>query len=363
MQKKPVNMGIVGLGRAGWFTHCDEISATKSMFKIVAACDPIAERRENMANRFGCKPYERIEDLVADPQVELVNIATRSCDHFKHAEMALLAGKDVFLEKPMCTDYAHAMALTDLAESTGRRLYIRHNRRFEPAYQHVREIIASGILGEVYQIKLRRHSFQRRDDWQTILEFGGGQLLNWGPHIIDHALHFLESPVKSIWSNLKRVAAGGDAEDHVRIILTGENGRNVDLEISGGVAIAEPVYMVYGTRGSLTSDEKTITLRYINPEQKLAPVEANAGTPGTANYGTPADLDWVEETIPVAPKYKVELSATIWEKLYNAIREGEPFPITSEEALAVMRIISQVKADVEYILVEQDNMCECAMLL
>jgi predicted dehydrogenase len=103
--------------------------------------------------------------------------------------------------------------------------------------------------------------------------------------------------------------------------------------------------MVYGTRGSLTSDEKTITLRYISPEQKLAPVESNTGTPGTANYGTPADLDWVEETIPVAPEYKVELSATIWEKLYNAIREGEPFPITSEEALAVMKVISQVKAD------------------
>lgn len=344
MQQKPVNLGIVGIGRAGWSAHCTEITGMESMFNIVAACDPIAERRENMAKRFGSKPYERIEDLVADPQVELVNIATRSCDHFNHARMALLAGKDVFLEKPMCTDYADARALTELAESTGRRLFIRHNRRFEPAYQHIKEIIASGILGEVFEIKLRRQSFQRRNDWQTLAKFGGGQLLNWGPHIIDHALHFLESPIKNIWSDLKRVAAGGDTEDHVRIILTGENGRNVDLEISGGIAIAEPVYMVYGTRGSLTSDEKTITLRYINPSQKLSPVEANSGTPGAANYGNPEELDWIEETIPVAPEDKVDMN-TIWPKLYGAIRKGEPFPITTDEALAVMKIISQVKAD------------------
>ena len=63
------------------------------MFRITAACDLIEDRRAKMAERYGCAAYERIEDLINDSQVELVDIATRSCDHFAHAKMALLAGK------------------------------------------------------------------------------------------------------------------------------------------------------------------------------------------------------------------------------------------------------------------------------
>ena len=294
------------------------------MFRITAACDLIKDRRAQMAERYECATYERVEDLINDPQVELVDIATRSCDHFAHARIALLAGKDVFLEKPMCATYDEARKLVDIASGEGRRLFIRHNRRFEPAFQHIREIIASGILGDVQEIKLRRVSFHRRDDWQTLKEFGGGQLLNWGPHIIDHSLCFLESPVKSMWSSLARVAAVGDAEDHLKIVFKGENDRVVDMEISGGAAIGEPAYLIWGTRGALRCDEKTITMRYIDPDQELVPRTADPNTPGTGSFGTPEKINWIESSIPVAPALQVTLANTIWEVLYAAIREDKP---------------------------------------
>ena len=87
--------------------------------------------------------------------------------------------------------------------------------------------------------------------WKGAL-LGGGQLLNWGPHVIDHALQFLGTPPVKMWSNLAKVAAMGDAEDHVRILLENERGMVVDLEISGGRVISEPAYIVQGTRGSLS---------------------------------------------------------------------------------------------------------------
>jgi predicted dehydrogenase len=194
----PIRIGLAGLGRAGWGMHCEELQAFEDKFQIVAVCDPIEERRANAAERYGCAVYEHIEDLIADPKVELVDIATRSCDHYTHVKMALEAGKDVFDEKPMTVNYAEAKALQELAETSAGNLYIRHNRRFEPAFQHIREIIASGLLGEVYEVKLRRVHYGRRDDWQTLREFGGGQLLNWGPHIVDHSLRLLGAPVKSV---------------------------------------------------------------------------------------------------------------------------------------------------------------------
>lgn len=334
-----IKIGLAGIGRAGWGMHCKELEGRESQFKIVAACDTVAERREMMAARYKCKTYARLEDMLCDPDIELVDIATRSCDHYAHATMALNAGKDVFLEKPMCLNYDEAVRLKKFAEQARGNLYIRHNRRFEHGFLHIREIISSGILGDVYFIRLARHGYARRDDWQTMIEYGGGQLLNWGPHIIDHALHFLESPVKNVWSDLKLIAAAGDAEDYVKIVLTGENRRVVDMEISGGTALSVPICMVFGTKGGLSLTGETITMKYLDPAQKLTTRVPNPENPPLDRFGTSEELPWVKEETPVSPKRTYD----IWDELYNAIKDKSQFPITLEESVEVMRIISIAK--------------------
>jgi predicted dehydrogenase len=322
--------------------HCAELAGREEKFRIVAGCDLLPERRAMMAERYGCAVYADIAELIADPAVEVVDIATRSCDHFAHVKLALQAGKIVFDEKPMCRTYAEAMELQALAAASAGALYIRHNRRFEPAFQHIREILDSGLLGEVYEIKLRRVGYSRRDDWQTIDAFGGGQLLNWGPHIIDHGLRLLGAPATAMWADLKQVAAAGDCEDHLKILLTGVNGRVVDLEISGGAAISEPEYLIWGSRGALTCDERTITLKYLDPAATLSPRTADPGTPAPGTFGTPETLPWIEEAIPVAPALPVSMDG-IWDALYRTIREGTPFPITLDEAVEVMKVVSFAK--------------------
>ena len=339
---EPIALGIVGLGRAGRGMHCPELKGKEKKFQIVAVCDVIKARREGMVAEYGCKSYSKIEALVADPAVEMVDIATRSVNHFEHAKLALRAGKHVFLEKPMCVSYEEASKLKSLAKKSDGELYVRHNRRFEPAFNHIREIFARGILGDVYEIKLRRLGYQRRNDWQTLKRYGGGQLLNWGPHIIDHGLRLLESPVKDVSSYLKRIAAVGDAEDHLKIILTGSNGRIVDLEISGGVAIGEPEYLIFGSRGSLRCSGNTIELRYLDPRRKLAECKPDPKTPEGGGFGNPEKLHWIEKTIPVKPKKKVSMS-DIWDALFDTVRKGKPFPISLDEAVSVMKVVSQAK--------------------
>lgn len=335
---EPIRIGLAGAGRAGWGMHCKELEGKERLFRIVAACDLIASRRKAMAERYGCKTYERLEDLMADPDVELVDVATRSSDHCVHGLLALAGGKHVFMEKPLACTYEEALRLLEAERQSRGRLFVRHNRRFDPDFLHVREVMESGILGEIYAVRLCRHGYQRRDDWQTILAYGGGQLLNWGPHIIDHGLRLLESPVAELWSDLKRVAAVGDAEDHVKIIMKGENNRLVDLEISGGVAEPSPQYAVYGARGTLTVTDGQMSLRYLDPAVPLPEKRADPGTPGET-FGSAESLSWLTETMPVAPAREMN----IWEELYRSIRLGETFPIALEEALEVMRIISEAK--------------------
>ena len=175
---KPIKLGMIGIGRAGYNMHLKEM-AGKGLFEIYAVCDLEDDRLEKMKNEYGCKTYKRVEDIVEDPEIEVIDIATRSCDHFVHAMTALQAGKTVFLEKPITMNYEEAKKLFEYADSLGKnKLLIRHNRRFEAKFIEAQRIIDSGILGDVYYVKRSVANFDRRTDWQTLSQYGGGQLLN-----------------------------------------------------------------------------------------------------------------------------------------------------------------------------------------
>ena len=346
---KKIKVGIWGLGRAGYCMHISEASRFPEMFEIVAGCDLAKDRLKASKEKLpSCRFYSNQEEFLKDPEVELVSIATRSPDHTAHALKALAAGKYVFLEKPIALTYADAKKLKKASEKYPGKLFLRHNRRFEAPFAHIREIIASGVLGDVYEVKLHRHGYQRRNDWQTIIGCGGGQLNNWGPHIIDHALRFLDSPVANVWSDLKKIAAVGDAEDHLKIVLTGKNGRIVDLEISGGAAISQPEYVIFGTKGALTSQGNSITMKYIDPKQKFIKIKAYPDNPPLNGvFGNAEVLKWIEKTVEVAPKAKCD-THDIWQALYNAIRKGKPYPITIDEGIEVVRITELVKKGTEF---------------
>lgn len=343
--RNPIKVGVVGLGRIGMSVHLDCLRARPDKFRVVAACDLIPERCEKYAAVFGCRTYGNIADMIADPEVEVVDIATRSCDHYAHSKMALLAGKSVLVEKPFCRTYEEACELIRLgSQPSGPRIFVRHNRRFEEGFIKVNEIIDSGILGEVYEIKLTRNEYQRRNDWQTIKEFGGGQLLNWGPHIVDHSLRFCGGKYTSLFADIKRVAAVGDAEDHIKLVFKGVNNRIVDMEISGGAALPTPEYVVYGTRGSLIGDGQTLRWKYLDPDVPLADIKANPATPDGAAFGNDEVLQWKEDSCTLGG----DKTDVIWDCFYEAYRNHKPYPITSDQAAEVVRVLEEAKIGTEF---------------
>jgi predicted dehydrogenase len=347
-----IKVGIWGLGRAGLNMHAHELTIYPEQFVVHSGIDIDLARNQSLADQFGAKTYTDEDAFLNDTEVDLISIATRSPDHVAHCERALTAGKYVFLEKPIALTYADGLKLLALSQQYPGKLYCRHNRRFEAPFNHIKEIIASGILGDVYEIKLCRHSFQRRSDWQTIVECGGGQLNNWGPHLIDHALQFLDYKVQEIWSELKKVAALGNAEDHIKIVLKGESGRVVDMEISGGAALPQNEYTLFGNRGALTCQGDEIHLKYIDPDQVFQKTEAFAGTPplagGVSNaYADLEQITWIEEHLKVAPSTPTD-THSIWSALYQSIRKGVPFPVSVEQAVAVLKVSDQVKRNTSF---------------
>ena len=360
-----IGVGIIGVGRAGWGMQCQEVARRQDRFTLVAGCDTFAPWRDRFHAAYpDAQITEDIDALLKNPAVDVVSIATRTCDHFLHAKKALSAGKHVLLEKPMCTTHAEARALKETAAQSAGTLFIRHNRRFEPGFCAIRDILQEGLLGRIAEIKLSRVSFGRRNDWQTLLQFGGGQLGNWGSHIIDHGLQFLGAPAKplrSVSAYLDRIAAVGDAEDHVKIVLQGHTGTVVDIEISGGAALPAPEYMIWGTRGALSCRGSRVNLRYLDPDVPLGRRIPHEGVPGAefvlpdgslplgdrtigSNFGEPETLTWVEEERRVPS----EEPGKIWDALYDALVHGKVFPVQLEEAIAVMEIIDAARQDTRF---------------
>jgi len=328
--------------------HCKHFPTQPGTFELVAGCDIDPAKTAKLADEYHCTTYNDPEEFLADPNVELVVIATRSLDHAAHALRALAAGKCVLLEKPIAMSYREIEKLRQADLDYPGKLFFLHNHRFEPAMQQIFGIARSGILGDIEQVKLcRHHAFGRRADWQAYLRYGGGQLSNWGSHIIDHALQFIGGPVKDTWGNLKGVNTIGDAESHVKIVLTGENGIVVDLEISNIVAVPGPFCTVYGSRGSLICpDERQIRLRYLEPDFEFCEADASTGSPPlNGGHWRDVDLPWRDETQKVEPDVNmwVYVEVETAQHLHQALREGVPFPIANADALDVARIIQVVK--------------------
>lgn len=343
----PIKVGVIGLGRSGNGMHLDFFSKHRDLYEVVAVCDLIEERRKKAADRFGCRTYEKDVDFVKDPDIEIVFVATRSCDHYRHAVMAMEAGKSVFVEKPIALNSTDVADLFRRAKQPGApRFFPQQNRRFESTFQEIWKIIKSGKLGNVFEVTTSQLGYQRRDDWQTIDDFGGGQLLNWGPHIIDQSLRLLGAPVKEQYSDRVLGAAGGDCDDHFSVHFIGENGRKVNMCISGSCALRQGrSFMAIGTRGAVEAFEQHVHIKYINPKQKLPPVISDPGTPGdsfgpSGTFSAVVHPDWIEKEYDVKG---CPLDKT-WLGVYESYRNGAEYPIKEEEVMALMQAIDRIRA-------------------
>jgi scyllo-inositol 2-dehydrogenase (NADP+) len=345
---KRIRFGVWGCGRMG-ARHGTYYAMEKDRFEPVAACDTDGRRLESVRAEWRCSTYTDAKAFLADPAMELVVISTLSLDHTRHAVEALERGKAVLLDKPIAVTDRELETLRAADRKYPGKFFVLHNLRFEPGFETVQKILAGGKLGAVHQIKLRRHLNVHffRSDWQTLLEYGGGLLNNWGNHEIDHAVQLLGSHPVEVWSRLWHISAGGTGDDHGKIVLRTADGRIADLEMSYNVTVPEPYCTVYGRRGSLVcpdSMRREATLRYIDPEFPLPEIRIEKDT---AVYGNPYEknVPWVEETV------RIGQAGDLWEyidrrlirHLYDAVVNGIPSPIRNDDAFETVRIMQEVK--------------------
>jgi UDP-2-acetamido-3-amino-2,3-dideoxy-glucuronate N-acetyltransferase len=189
-----------------------------------------------------------ISDVLSDPAVRKVAIATPSATHFELARAALTAGKDVFVEKPLCLHADHADILTQLAESSGRTLMVGHLLQYHPCVIKLRELVNAGALGELLTVTSNRLNLGKfRTDENALYSFA--------PHDVSLILSLLDDrlpeSVRCVGGSwLKRGVA-----DSTTTFLQFASGTLAQLYVSWLNPFKEQKLTVVGTRGMAVFDD------------------------------------------------------------------------------------------------------------
>ena len=334
-----VQVGIAGLGRSGWDIHGAVLAELSGQYRVAAATDNDPDRLFEAAEKFGCRTYSSYDDLLGDPGVELVVVATPNKLHAHHSIAAMKAGKHVVCEKPMATSVSEADSMIETARATGRMLAIFQNYRYRPDFVKVRETIGSGKLGRIVMVRIAVHSFKRRWDWQTLKECGGGDLRNNAPHSIDMALQLFGEKEPEVFCLMDRALTLGDAEDHVKLILHAPGCPTIDVEVTSACAYPQETWLVMGTSGTLAGGMNGLRWKYLDPATLPAREVEKAPTAGRAYCQE--DLPWKEEECWKDPKPGGLYWRGFYEDLHRTLRNGASVPVTPESVRRQLVVIEK----------------------
>lgn len=248
-----LKIGVIGGGSISDL-HLNSYAKNEHV-EIIAICDLNIERTKQKAEKYGAKyVYSSYQELFDNPEVDAVSICTWNNSHAEISIAALKAGKNVLVEKPLCTSMEEAKLVEQTVKETGQLLQVGFVRRYGSNTDILKQFINNDELGEIYYAKascLRR--LGNPGGWFSDKErSGGGPLIDLGVHIIDLCWYLMGRPkVKSVSgntynklgnrANVKNLsyykAADFDAskntvEDLANALIRFENGASLMVDVS-----------------------------------------------------------------------------------------------------------------------------------
>jgi inositol 2-dehydrogenase len=311
-RRRRVGLGLAGLGRIGQL-HAENLVGRVASAELTRVVDADEALARETGERLGIAWSTSYDDLLRDPDIEGVVVATPTPLHVEMVEAAAAAGKHVFCEKPIARDLDSTVAAIDTAREAGISLQVGFHRRFDPDWAAAAERIKSGELGDVYFFHARL-----RDKQPPPLDY----VKRSGGLFVDVTIHDLDTARWLVGEIEEVTAVGAALSDPAFAELGDVDNAVIVLRFEGGAlgVIDESRVAGYGYECSTEVLGSNATVR-IGDHRRLNDVWL---TPGSAA------VDWVEDFTERFPEaYALEL-----ESFATAIRERRPPAVTGEDGLA-----------------------------
>jgi predicted dehydrogenase len=316
------SIGLVGLGYWGpnLARNFDELA------ELTWLCDLDPDLRERFVPRYPhAHVTENLDELLDDPELEAVVIATPAVTHYELAKRALEAGKHVLVEKPPAMNAAEAEDLVSTAEATGRVLMPGHLLLYHPAVQAVKALMDAGELGEVLCVYSNRQNLGK-------IRADENALWSLGVHDLSVILHLLDEEPTETWAHGNSFLTPG-VEDIVFCYLRFPSGKIAHMHLSW----LDPHKM---RKLTVVGKEKMVVFDDMELERKVTIYEKGPWQP-THTYG-----EWQTRTGDISsPKIPSDEPLRLECRHFLDLVAGEGDPLrAAQDGLAVVRVLEQLQA-------------------
>jgi len=332
-----VGVGLVGYGMAGSSLHAPLITAEPRL-QLRAVVTSRADRLRGLPD---VAVVPTVDDLLADPDVELVVVGVPNVAHHEVARTALEAGRHVVVDKPFTVTSAEADDLIALARERDVALSVFHQRRWDADQLTIRRCVDEGLVGRVSTFVARFDRFKPGPNtrWTEEDGPGAGVLYDLGAHLVDQTLTLFGAP-ETVWADLGAQRPGGGAVDYVHLVLRYGALRAI-LHAGSLVRAPGPRFEVHGDRGSFVKD---------GMDGQIAAMLAG-GRPGDPGWGEePAERHGTLTTDLAGLASTGRLASvpgsygTYYRQVAAAVRGEGPVPVPAEQARDVVRVIECARA-------------------
>jgi predicted dehydrogenase len=289
--------------------------------QLFAACRRDAQKLRAFAAEYGIeRTYTSGDDLLRDPEIDAVYIATPPRYHLPQTLAAAAAGKHVLVEKPMALSTAECRQMVDACRAANVRLGVAYYRRFYPIVRRMKEILTSGEIGRPMFIAAATSTSMQPDEegaWRLVpAESGGGSLMDIGSHRLNLFLD-LFGPVADVAAACDTLAGSYAAEDCATLLLRFESGAHGSLHCLFNTSADLDDFCIVGTKGRMQANPLNGGELVIDQGN----TERVEDRPPPANLHSPLVVDFVQ-----------------------AIRERRDPVVTGEEGLRVNQVMERAYA-------------------
>ena len=312
-------IGLIGLGYWGK-------NILRNLYELGVlntACDFSYQVIEERKRSFPDVSYTiDFNDLLSNSEIKAIAIATPAVTHYELAKKALLAGKDVFVEKPMTTSVKEGEELVKIAEEKNRIIMVGHILQYHPAVIKLKELISQGLIGEMIYIYSHRVNIGkiRTDEnvWWSL-----------APHDVSLILMLTEKMPKRIYYQGSSYITKG-IDDIALASLEFDNGIRGHIFVSWWHPYKEQKLVVIGSKGMLVFDDTTEEKLFLYPHK----VEWNNGMPVAK-----------KEEMQVIPAEKKEPLKEELLHFIECIKERKTPRTDGYEGLRVLKVLEKITSD------------------
>ena len=269
--KEKIGFSIIGCGGIANF-HAKAVLGIEKA-QLIGVYDYSFEFAQKFAEKYNCKAFRTVEELLSNEQTDVVNICTPSGLHAEYAIAAAKAKKHVVIEKPMAITDEQLNEVIKTVNENSVKVAVITQLRFTPAIVKLKKAIEQGKLGKIlladYRMKYYRSpEYYAQGGWRGTWKMdGGGALMNQGIHGID-LIQYLLGGIKSVYADCKTLARDIEVEDTANILVEYDCGA---MGVIQGTTLAEPGYPrsieISGTNGTVIIKEDIIECWDIKGEE------------------------------------------------------------------------------------------------